>query len=149
MQGLAVQVSHIIYPVRDMDATIDWYTSLLGFKLLRRYSSAPGRESAYLELDGVLLELMQNPNAATPSAEGRLENRIGVKVLDLDAALVELKSKGVEMNIEPYDARTFWGRQASIKDPNGYGVSLREWLAPDSPTFPDWQPRHEGTVRTG
>jgi len=32
---------------------------------------------------------------------------------------------------EPWDARTFWGRQAYIKDPSGYILSLREWRAPD------------------
>jgi hypothetical protein len=56
-------------------------------------------------------------------------------------------AKGVEVSREPFDARTFWGKQAQIKDPSGYGISLREWAAPDDPYFPDWQPRHEGVER--
>jgi catechol 2,3-dioxygenase-like lactoylglutathione lyase family enzyme len=149
MDGITTSFSHIIYPVRDIGETIEFYTKNLGFYLLRRYSSAAGRESAYLGLDDVLLELTQSPTAAQHSAEGRLENRIGLTVTDLDAALAELQRKGVEVAIEPYEARTFWGRQAAIKDPSGYSVSLREWRAPDNPRFEGWQPRHEGIVRTG
>ena len=142
-------ISHIIYPVRNLDDTIAFYTENLGFKVLRRYSGGAGRESAYLELGGVLLELGERPDAAPPSANGRLENRIGVTVADLDKAVELLKSRGVEMEDEPYEARTFWGRQCKIKDPSGYSVTLREWKAPDGPTFADWQPRHEGMTRTG
>jgi len=145
----ATSISHIIYPVKDLDETIEFYTQNLGFKVLRRYSSGAGRESAYLELGGVLLEVGQRPDAAPPSANGRLENRIGLTVTDLDGAVELLKSRGVEMEDEAYEARTFWGRQCKIKDPSGYSVTLREWKAPDGPTFPDWQPRHEGTIRTG
>ena len=149
MNPIATSFSHIIYPVKNLDETIDFYTEYLGFKLLRRYSMAPGRESAYLELGGVLLEIGERPDAAPPSANGRLENRIGVTVADLDGAVELLKSRGVEMEDEPYEARTFWGRQCKMKDPSGYSVTLREWRAPDGPTFDGWQPRHEGMTRTG
>ena len=149
MDRIATSFSHIIYPVCDIGETVEFYTKNLGFYLLRRYSTSPGRESSYLGLDDVLLELTQSPTAAQESPEGRLENRIGLTVADLDGALAELKGKGVEVAIEPYEARTFWGRQAAIKDPSGYSVSLREWRAPDNPHFEHWQPRHEGMVRTG
>ena len=142
-------ISHIIYPVKNLDETIAFYTQNLGFKVLRRYSSGAGRESAYLELGGVLLEMGERPDAAPPSANGRLENRIGLTVSDLDKCVETLKARGVEMEDESYEARTFWGRQCKIKDPSGYSVTLREWLEPDGPTYPDWKPRHEGMTRTG
>ena len=141
-------ISHIIYPVKNLDEAIEFYTQNLGFKVLRRYGSGRGGDSAYLELGGVLLEMGENPNAAPSRADGRLENRIGLTVKDLDACVELLKSRGVEMEDEAYEARTFWGRQCKIKDPSGYSVTLREWRAPDGPTFPDWQPRHEGMTRT-
>jgi catechol 2,3-dioxygenase-like lactoylglutathione lyase family enzyme len=149
MDAMVTSFSHVIYPVKSIDDTVEFYTKNLGFKLLRRYSSSLGRESAYLNLGDVLLELMQSPTAAEPAADGRLQNRIGLTVTNLDAVLAELTKRGVEIAIEPYEARTFWGRQASIKDPSGYGVSLREWQAPDHPSFDGWQPRHEGMTRTG
>ena len=61
----------------------------------------------------------------------------------------DLKKKGVEVAIEPFEARTFWGRQGAIRDPNGYGISLREWRRGDGPYFEGWQPTSEGMVRTG
>jgi hypothetical protein len=67
----------------------------------------------------------------------------------MDAAVAELREKGVEIEREPFEARTFWGRQLSVTDPNGWGISLREWRAPDGPEYPDWQPNSEGVTRTG
>jgi lactoylglutathione lyase len=144
---LFTSFSHIYLPVRDVDQSIEFYTQRLGFKLLRKYRmSEGGSASAYVELGGVLLELMQ-ARRPTPADEGAVEPRIGLAVTDMDAAIRDLKAAGVEVEREPYDARTFWGRQAVIKDPSGYGVSLREWQAPDSPNYDAWQPKHEGVTR--
>lgn len=138
--------SHIYHRVRDLDESIDFYTSQLGFSLLRRYD-VDGRESAYLNLADVLLEMSVARSAAElPAPEG--ERRLGLTVNDLDRVMVDLKKAGVEIIQDPYDARTFWGRQAAIKDPNGYIISLREWRAPDSPQFQDWQPSHDGVHRS-
>ena len=139
--------SHIYLPVRDVDESIAFYTRRLGFKLLRKYRMTDGgNPSAYVELGEVLLELMQ-ARQPTPGEEGRVEPRIGLTVTDMDEAMRDLKANGVQVEREPFDARTFWGRQAMIKDPSGYGISLREWHAPDNPHFDDWQPKHEGVSR--
>ncbi len=139
--------SHIYLPVRDVDESIDFYTKNLGFRLLRKYTLAEGAApSAYLELGEVLLELTK-ARRPLPAEEGNVEPRIGLAVTDMDAAWADLTSKGVEPVREPYDARTFWGRQAQVKDPNGYGISLREWAPPDQPRFDDWQPKHAGVTR--
>ena len=141
---MITSLSHVYFPVRDIDETIDFYTQKLAFSLLRRGSNN-GRESAYLSLDGILLEL--NTSETTPSSDGRTELRLGLTVDDMDATLSELRSKGVEVAREPWDAYTFWGRQAQIKDPSGYIISLREWRAPDGPNFEGWQPTTEGVTR--
>ena len=139
--------SHIYLPVRDVDESIAFYTENLGFRLLRKYrTAAGGAASAYVELGDVLLELTQASQPVRPSSDGT-EHRIGLTVTDMDAVMKDLISKGVEVVREPWDARTFWGRQARIKDPSGYGVSLRKWAPPDNPRFDGWQPRHEGGAR--
>ena len=139
--------SHIYLPVRSVDDSIEFYTKKLGFRLLRRYRTGDtGPGSAYVELGDVLLELTQARNPV-PADEGRVESRIGLTVTNMDAVMADLVSKGVEVSREPFDARTFWGRQAQVKDPSGYGISLREWAAPDNPHFDGWQPKHEGVVR--
>lgn len=137
--------SHIYHRVRDLDESIDFYTTKLGFFLLRRYSMGGGA-SAYIGLGDVLLELtVARGSSELPGPEG--ERRLGLTVTDMDSVIAGLKAAGVEVVQEPYEARTFWGRQAAIKDPNGYVISLREWRAPDNPHFPDWEPNSEGVVR--
>jgi catechol 2,3-dioxygenase-like lactoylglutathione lyase family enzyme len=105
-----------------------------------------GRESAYVGLADVLLEMSAARSPAElPGPEG--ERRLGLTVDDLDAVAAELRAAGVEFVQEPYASRTFWGRQAAIKDPSGYIISLREWRSPDNPRFKDWSPDQEGVVR--
>ena len=137
--------SHTYLPVRDLDESITFYTEKLGFYLLRKYLWN-GNPSAYVGLNGILLEMSNSPT--TPSTDGRSELRIGLEVPDIDAALTELKQKGVEVAREPWQALTFWGRQAQIKDPSGYIISIRQWREPDGPQFDGWQPESEAVVRT-
>lgn len=136
--------SHIYLPSRSVDESIEFYTKKLGFNLLRKYSMN-GRESAYVEIGGVLLEL--TPSENTPDQDGRTELRIGLAVPDMAAAIADMKSNGVEVVREPWDALTFWGLQAQIKDPSGYIISLREWRAPDGPHYADWKPAHDNVER--
>jgi catechol 2,3-dioxygenase-like lactoylglutathione lyase family enzyme len=139
--------SHVYHRVRNLDESIDFYTSRLGFHLLRRYAM-DGRESAYIGLGGVLLEMsVVRDESELPGPAG--ERRLGLTVTDLDAVMAGLTAGGIDVVQDPYPARTFWGRQAAIKDPNGYIISLREWRAPDSPAFPDWTPDSDGVVRLG
>lgn len=137
--------SHIYLPSRNAEESIEFYTKILGFKLFRKYNMN-GRLSAYVELGGVLLELTDGATN-TPDQDGRTEPRIGLEVPDINAAIEELKAAGVEIAREPWAAMTFWGTQAMIKDPSGYIISLREWRAPDGPTYMDWKPEHDNVER--
>src|SRR5690349_5023844 len=102
--------SHVYLPVPDVEAAIAFYTTNLGFRLQRRWPAADGAAAAYLELGGVLLEVL-------PSAAGvQGERRFGLTVDDLDATLAELRARGVEVAGEPFTPRSFWGRQATIRD---------------------------------
>ena len=137
--------SHIYLPSRSVDESIEFYTKKLGFKLFRKYNMN-GRISAYVEIGGVLLELTPSTDP-TPDQDGRTEPRIGIEVPDIKAAIEELRSAGVEIAREPWDAMTFWGPQAMIKDPSGYIISLREWRLPDGPNYQDWKPEHANVER--
>jgi catechol 2,3-dioxygenase-like lactoylglutathione lyase family enzyme len=137
--------SHFYFRVRDLDESIDFYTKNLGFRMLRKYIFN-GRPNAYLGLGDTLLEVSaaQDP-AALPGPNGT--RVFGITVSDIDAAMAELKVKGVEVFTEPQAARTFWGRQAVIKDPSNYLIALREWRDPDNPYYDGWQPEHEDVQR--
>jgi catechol 2,3-dioxygenase-like lactoylglutathione lyase family enzyme len=135
----------IVLRVRDVDETIRWYTENLGFYLLRKYQFEPGGPvMAYIGLNGVLIELFPMPEGSP------LEHvSFGLTVPNLDAAMARLRNNGIEIVRENFTPRSFWGRQAGINDPSGHGISLREWHAPDGPTYRDWQPKHEGGARLG
>ena len=139
MSSTFTAISHIPYRVRDMDESIAFFTEILGFNLLRRWLASDGWEGAYLEKADVLLEMMLIADESELPGD-RLDRKLGLLVPDLDAALAELTAKGVKVGIEPFEPRTFWGRQAGIYDPSGYIISLREWRAPDGPHFAGWQP---------
>ncbi len=135
--------SFIVLRVRDLDETIDFYTKVLGFYLLRKYSFEPGGPpSAYVGLNGVLLELFIAGEGEAIEHAG-----FGIRVENLDEALAYVRDKGVEVVREQFTPRTFWGRQAGILDPSGHRISLREWHAPDGPEYKDWQPNQEGVTR--
>lgn len=141
--------SHVYLPVQDVDAAVRFYTSHLRFHLLRKWRTGDGPEAAYAELNGVLLEISRPAAAAQGRPDGaRDEQRFGLVVDDLDAVLSELRAKGVEVATEPFEPRSFWGRQAVIRDPFGYRIALREWRTPDGPTFDAWQPTRADIVRT-
>jgi predicted enzyme related to lactoylglutathione lyase len=142
----AKNVSHIIYPVTDAEQSIAFLTNALGF-----YRQQRG-QTTYLGAGDTLLELVQPRGtvaayvaavrqiAEPAGAERPVAYLFGLAVDDLDAALAAVQAHGGEIVRPPWQARTFWGRQAVIKDPGGAQIALREWRAPDGPHFPGWRP---------
>jgi catechol 2,3-dioxygenase-like lactoylglutathione lyase family enzyme len=123
--AMITSFSHIYLPVRDVEQSIDFYTKNLGFRLLRKYRTTDGgNPSAYVELGEVLLELTQ-ARQPLPGDESRVEPRIGLTVTDMDAVIKDLQSKGVQVEREPFDARTFWGSPGHDQGPLG----LRHFVA--------------------
>ncbi|MGM0852811.1 MAG: methylmalonyl-CoA epimerase [Bacillota bacterium] len=97
-------IDHIGVAVRNIDDTISFYENVLGAKLIDRYKSdAKGVESeiAIMEVDGARTELLAPTNNDTsPIArfikqKGKGVHHIAYRVDDLDAALKELKQKGI------------------------------------------------------
>ncbi len=100
---------HISITVSDLERSIDFYTNVLGFSLLRRTSI-----HAYLYLGSDLLELMQSD---APSRVDRPEtpsdwikkmtgnvglNHIGFRVDDIDEAVSRIRGLGGEVVVQPY-----------------------------------------------
>lgn len=114
------------YIVRDVEASIAFYTSRLGFTLIQQYGPA----MAILERAGLQLWLAGPPaSASRPMPDGRVPTpggwaRIVIEVADLDAIVVALRA----------DATTFrndiiagpGGRQVLIEDPSGNAIELFE-----------------------
>jgi lactoylglutathione lyase len=120
---------YVILIVQDLDASLAFYTEVLGLKLGHRSG-----EYAQLDTGGTRLALytrsamaktlamsLQAPPANAPGFE------IGFKVDDVDAAVSELVARGASPAVPPTDR--FWGqRTAYVRDPDGHLIELAQDL---------------------
>ncbi len=116
------------YIVDDVDAAVDFYTSLLRFEVAMR----PGPGFAMLRR-GELRLLLNSPGggggAGQTLADGtRPEpggwNRFQLQVDDLDEAVADLRKGGADLRGDVITGRG--GRQALVPDPAGNLVELFE-----------------------
>ena len=115
------------YIVDDVDAAVDFYTSVFQFEVTMR--PAPG--FAMLNR-GELRLLLNSPGAGgagqTLADGSRPEpggwNRFQLQVDDLDVAVAEVRKAGVELRGDVITGRG--GRQALVPDPAGNLVELFE-----------------------
>lgn len=113
------------YIVDDVDAAVDFYTSVFQFEVAMR--PAPG--FAMLNR-GELRLLLNSPGAGGAGqmlADGsRPEpggwNRFQLQVDDLDAAVADMRKVGADLRIDVIDGRG--GRQALVPDPAGNLVEV-------------------------
>lgn len=113
------------YIVDDVDAAVDFYTSVFQFEVVMR--PAPG----FAMLDrGELRLLLNSPGAGgagqTLADGSRPEpggwNRFQLQVDDLDAAVEDMRKVGADLRIDVIDGRG--GRQALVPDPAGNLVEV-------------------------
>ena len=123
------KIDHVEIVPTDIDRTIEFYVSILGFKVRQRYPGpmAPMTEIAYLELGGTVIELIsvENPAAALPAQWETGYRAIAIEVEDMDAAVNYLKSKGIAITWGPMAAGK--SKRAEIQDPDGFPIELRQW----------------------
>ena len=107
-------VHHVSVNVDDVEAGVRFYTEVLGFTLRGDRPDFPFA-GAWLDAGDQQLHLIAAP---TPKNVGQ---HFAVLVDDLDAAVAEVRSKGVEVT-DPSPVGT--GRQAFLSDPAGNGIEL-------------------------
>jgi catechol 2,3-dioxygenase-like lactoylglutathione lyase family enzyme len=116
------------YIVDDVDAAVDFYTSLLQFEVAMR----PGPGFAMLRREELRL-LLNSPGGGggagqTLSDGTRPEpggwNRFQLQVDDLDEAVADLRKGGADLRGDVITGRG--GRQALVPDPAGNLVELFE-----------------------
>jgi glyoxylase I family protein len=110
-------IGGVFFKVKDPAATRTWYAENLGL--------AGSEWGAKLPAEGVAV---WNPFPATTTYFGPGDQpfMINLKVDDLDALLVELRAKGVELVGDPSDEG--YGKFAWIRDCDGFKVEL--WQPP-------------------
>ena len=123
------RIDHIEVIPQDLEKTIDFYTTILGFKIRQRQkvNAFPLEEVVYLELNGTVIEFLKVKNPAPPSVNPwQIGYRmIALEVDDMDNAIKYLKSKGVDITWGPVTLGK--SKRAELKEPDGLSIELRQW----------------------
>jgi uncharacterized glyoxalase superfamily protein PhnB len=102
----------------DMQRTIDWYTSVLGFSC----TSSGGDDWCRIERDGVVLMFMRNAHLGSPHATATQYIHVD-DVLELWNGIKDRVTTEWGPEEMPYGLLEF-----AIKDPNGYLLSFGQPL---------------------
>ncbi len=123
------RIDHVEIVPRNVEATIDFYTRILQFKVKERkkVGKPPLEEVVYLTLNDTMIELlsMTNPSPASTDPQQIGYRMMAIEVRDMDEAISHLKSKGVEISVPPVALGD--SKRAEIKDPDGLSIELRQW----------------------
>jgi lactoylglutathione lyase len=120
---------HTMIRVRDLDRSIDFYTRLLGMKLLRRKDYPSGRFTlAFIgygeESDHTVIELTHNWDQEEPYTLGSGFGHLAIGVPDAYATCEALAAEGVRIP-RPAGPMAHGGSViAFIEDPDAYRIEL-------------------------
>ena len=111
-----MKMDFITVQTKDLKASVDFYTVILGFKVERQFSPAPGLEIVFLnDMHGNKLEFIQNEKEKPFSGEGI---SIGFYVKDINAVEKQFKDKGIKIESGPMTLKS-GVKLMNIKDNNG------------------------------
>lgn len=111
-------VHHVAINVTDVDEAVAFYRDRLGMTL-RDDRPDFGFPGAWLDAGDQQVHLVQG---AAPANVGQ---HYALQVIDVDAAVAELRAAGVEVT-DPFEIAPAAGRQAFLSDPSGNGIELQE-----------------------
>jgi lactoylglutathione lyase len=120
---------HTMLRVFDLEKSLDFYTRLLGMKLLRQKKVPEGRYSlafvGYGEESGnTVLELTYNWDQKEPYAIGTAFGHLAIGVADAYAACATLAKEGVKVTRPAGPVKFGTTVIAFIEDPDGYKIEL-------------------------
>lgn len=122
---------HTMLRVFDLDRSIDFYTRLLGMRLLRRTDYGGGRFTlAFLgygpESETAVIELTHNWDQTEPYTIGSGYGHIAIGVPDIYGTCARLAEAGVPIPRPPGPMKHGITVIAFVEDPDGYKIELIE-----------------------
>lgn len=123
-----MRILHTMLRVGDLQKSIDFYTSVLGMKLLRKKDYPEGKFTlAFLgygdESEHTAIELTHNWDTSSYDL-GNGFGHLAIAVEDVYAACEEIKAKGGEVVREAGPMKHGSTILAFVKDPDGYMIEL-------------------------
>ena len=123
------RVDHVEIVPTNPTKTIDFYVSVLGFKIKSRneVKMPPMREVIYLELGDTVLEIISvdSPKQRSEAPWETGYRAIALEVEDMKKAIEYLSDKGITTAQEPVDIGDSF--RGEIRDPDGLIIELRQW----------------------
>ena len=123
---------HVSVRTSNMEKSIDFYTRLLGLKVLRRNEiKATNAQLAFLQDpagEGCILELTHYKNQkkfSQPEYEERLFDHLGFEVADIAKTIATMKKENITVTDEPFKFSPTT-TIAFIEDPDGTLIELIE-----------------------
>ncbi len=122
---------HTMIRVLDLDKSIDFYTRLLGMKMLRNQEYPSGEFTlAFVgygdETDKTVIELTHNWGQKEPYALGEGFGHLAIGVPDIYATCERLEAEGVKIPRPPGPMKHGGSVIAFVEDPDGYKIELIE-----------------------
>lgn len=127
MTDVDLGLSHVALPVSDLDASLAFYRSYAGLKVVHRRESQPGHAVAWVsDLTRPFVVVLLQSNE--PAAAGRLGGwaHLGVgcaSVAEVDRRMAEAAAEGFE-TFGPNDDGPPVGYWGIIVDPDGHNLEL-------------------------
>lgn len=123
------QLMHTMVRVKDLDKSIDFYTRLLGMRLLRREEFPDGKFTlAFVgygpEEEHAVIELTYNWDRDEPYEIGTGYGHVALGVRDIYAICKELEANGANIPRKPGPMMHGTTHIAFIEDPDGYKIEL-------------------------
>ena len=131
-QVTPIGFDHVNLKTRDMDRAINFYTDVLGLRLVRAERDAQGSvRFASLRIGDMLIDLQPNDGDWSSETTGLNHIAILVEPTDLDALAATFRDLGIEITEGPVRRQGAFGfgQALYIKDPDGHGVEIKhhEW----------------------
>lgn len=123
------RMMHTMIRVLDLDRSIEFYTALLGMRLLRREDFPDGRFTlAFVgygpEATDTVVELTYNWDQKTPYEIGTGFGHLALGVEDIYAVCAGIEKRGARIQRKPGPMMHGTTHIAFIEDPDGYRVEL-------------------------
>lgn len=120
---------HTMLRVRNLDASVDFYTRLMGMTELRRREVPDGKYTLVFvgygdEASHTVLELTYNWGQDDGYDLGTGFGHLAIGVADVAATCAELRAAGVKITREPGPVKFGTTIIAFIEDPDGYKIEL-------------------------
>lgn len=105
-----------------LEASVKFYTELLGLSVERRFVSPQGAEFVFLKDDGDFEIELIAPPAGAPELVAHANLTVGLAVDNFDEMLQKVTDFGLSLEGEIVTLPQI--RFAFVKDPNGVGIQL-------------------------